>query len=182
MTLMTQDKGSDSTTGAPPKAEYQVDDIDQELDDDDFDDAHKDLYMTFRIDNQNYGIQILDVNEIVGLHTITEVPDVPPYVKGMINLRGTVIPVIDVRLRFNMEEREYDSRTCVVVVTVTGATVGLVVDRVNEVGSFSANEISAPPSGGKHRISADYISGMGKKDDQVTILLDTEKLLHERKG
>ncbi len=157
----------------------EQEDLDHELVDEDFDDAHKDLYMTFRIGGQDFGVEILDVNEIVGLQTITEVPDVPNYVKGMINLRGTVIPVIDVRLRFGMEPREYDPRTCVVVVTVEGATVGLVVDRVNEVGAFPEGTISAPPSGGERKLGSEYISGMGKHGEHVTILLDTGKLLYE---
>ncbi len=174
--MLTQEKTSQMTDVQEP------DDLENDLEDEDFDDSHKDLYMTFRIGEQNYGIEILDVNEIVGLDTITEVPDVPNYVKGMINLRGTVIPVIDVRLRFGMDPREYDSRTCVVVVTVQGATVGLVVDRVNEVGAFPADIISPPPSGGDRKMSCEYISGMGKHDNNVTILLDTTKLLYEKLG
>ncbi len=131
---------------------------------------------------EDRGIKILHVNEIVGLDTITELPDVPSYVKGMINLRGTVIPVVDVRNRFEMDSRDYDSRTCVVVIAVGGDTVGLVVDRVNEVVAFPAATISPPPTGTENKASLDYISGMGKKDEQVTILLDTGKLLFEKQG
>ena len=149
-------------------------------DEDEFDDAHRNLFMTFRIGEQDYGIEILDVNEIVGLQTITEVPDVPGFVKGMINLRGNVIPVVDVRLRFGMEEREYDPRTCVVVVTVGDATVGLVVDRVNEVGTFPPESISPPPDQpGERAARSDFISGLGKQGDHVTILLDTARLLQQ---
>lgn len=142
------------------------------------DDANKDRYMTFRIAEQNYGVEILHVTEIVGLQDIAEVPDVPSYVKGMINLRGNVIPVIDVRLRFGMPEREYDDRTCVVVVTVGSATVGMIVDRVNEVAVFGDKSISPPPQRNEASPGSEYINGLGKNGEAVTILLDTSQLIY----
>jgi purine-binding chemotaxis protein CheW len=145
------------------------------------DDAHKDRYMTFLIGDQNYGIDIMHVTEIVGLQDIAEVPDVPSYVKGMINLRGNVIPVIDVRDRFGMTERDYDARTCVVVVTVGGSTVGLIVDRVNEVAVFPEEQISQPPQRGETSQGSEYICGLGKQGEQVTILLETNRLIYGNK-
>jgi purine-binding chemotaxis protein CheW len=154
----------------------------EEVEDSSFDDAQKDRYMTFGIAGQNYGIEILNVTEIVGLQTIAEVPDVPHYVKGMINLRGNVVPVVDVRLRFGMEEREYDDRTCVIVVNCEGSTVGMIVDFVNEVAVFSEDHISPAPKKGEHSLSSEYISGMGKQGEKVTILLDINRLLHGEKA
>ncbi len=153
-----------------------------EMDDGSFDDAQKDRYMTFGIAGQNYGVEILNVTEIVGLQTIAEVPDVPHYVKGMINLRGNVVPVVDVRLRFGMEEREYDDRTCVIVVSCSGSTVGMIVDFVNEVAVFPEENISPAPKRGEHGLNSEYISGMGKQGEKVTILLDINCLLHGEKA
>ncbi len=161
-----------------PKAELENKYAEILEDEDDFDDAQKDRFMTFLIGEQNFGFEILHVTEIVGLDDITEVPDVPNYVKGMINLRGNVIPVIDVRLRFGMEPKEYDARTCVIVVTLDRATVGMVVDSVNEVSVFRDEDISVPPQGGKNSLDGDYIKGMGKQGDNVTILLDIMELLY----
>ena len=149
----------------------------EDQEDEFFDDAQKDRYMTFGIAEQNYGIEILSVTEIVGLQDIAEVPDVPRYVKGMINLRGNVIPVVDVRLRFGMAEREYDDRTCVIVVTVENNTVGMIVDFVNEVAVFPEQNISPPPTQGEHALANDYIQGLGKQGEKVTILLDIQRLL-----
>ena len=156
-------------------------DSQEEMDDGSFDDAQKDRYMTFGIADQNYGVEILNVTEIVGLQTIAEVPDVPGYVKGMINLRGNVVPVVDVRLRFGMEEREYDDRTCVIVVNCGGATVGMIVDFVNEVAEFPEASISPAPKRGEQGLSNEYISGLGKQGEKVTILLDINSLLHGEK-
>ena len=96
-------------------------------------DSQEGQFLTFTIAEQEYGIEIRHVTEIIGIQTITGLPDVPEFVKGVINLRGKVIPVIDVRLRFAMPERAYDERTCIVVVNINDASVGLVVDTVSEV-------------------------------------------------
>ncbi len=101
----------------------------------------------------------------------------PTYLKGVINLRGSVIPVIDVRLRFNMQERDYDDRTCLVVVRVEEVTVALVVDRVNEVSEISSEMIEPPPR--TNVCSSHYLKGMGKVGDAVKILLDVRTLLGE---
>lgn len=136
----------------------------------------KDLYLTFQIGKEDFGIDIGDVIEIVGIQKITEVPDMPDYIRGVINLRGKVIAVMDVRLRFNMEPRDYDDRTCVIVVTVNDLTVGLLVDRVNEVVEIAENLIeNAPPTQSEDQ----YIKGLGKIGQEVKILLNVPNLVKE---
>ena len=141
-------------------------------------DTLKNMYLTFRLGNEDYGIEIRYVTEIVGMQKITEVPDMPVFVKGVVNLRGQVIPVLDMRLRFHMESRPYDERTCIVVVNINETQVGLVVDTVNEVRNIDAEQISPPPrTAGAD--SAQYIQGMGKVNEEVIILLEGQRLLYE---
>lgn len=142
------------------------------------DDSIDDMYLTFELGNEVYGIGIGYVTEIVGIQNITEVPDMPVFVKGVVNLRGQVIPVLDVRLRFNMPDREYDERTCIVVVNINNIQLGLVVDTVNEVMTIDESHISPPPKIASAN-SARYIKGMGKIGDEVKILLDVQRLLFE---
>ena len=141
-------------------------------------DTLKNMYLTFRLGNEDYGIEIRYVTEIVGMQKITEVPDMPIFVKGVVNLRGQVIPVLDMRLRFHIESRSYDERTCIVVVNIEETQVGLVVDTVNEVRHIDDEQISPPP-----RIAgadaAQYIQGMGKVNEEVIILLEGQRLLYE---
>ena len=141
-------------------------------------DTLKNMYLTFRLGHEDYGIEIRYVTEIVGMQKITEVPDMPIFVKGVVNLRGQVIPVLDMRLRFHMESRDYDERTCIVVVNIAGAQVGLVVDTVNEVRNIDDDQISPPPKTAGAD-SAGYIQGMGKVGESVIILLEGQRLLHE---
>lgn len=142
-------------------------------------DAQKDKYLTFNVGDELFGFEIEHVTEIVGIQKITEVPDMPLYVKGVINLRGLVIPVIDVRLRFGLDEREYDDRTCVIVVKLNEISVGLIVDIVREVINIPLALVSQPPRiyGGA---GEQYIKGMGKLDEVVVILLEVTKLLYEK--
>lgn len=152
--------------------------FDDELYDEDDEDTLKDKFLTFRIRGEDYGIEIRYVTEIIGIQKITEVPDVPEFVKGVINLRGKVIPVMDVRIRFKLEEREYDDRTCIIVVNINETTVGFIVDRVSEVTNIPEDQIEPPPQiskGGSSR----YIKGMGKVGDEVKILLDVNCLLYD---
>lgn len=153
--------------------------LEEDLDEEGDEDAQKDKYLTFQIGKEVYGIEIRHVTEIIGIQKITEVPDMPDFVKGVINLRGQVIPVMDVRLRFRMEPREYDERTCVVVVRVNDTAVGLVVDTVNEVADIPESDISPPPKVSRGA-SSQYIQGMGKIGNQVKILLDVQKLLFHK--
>ena len=155
-----------------------LNDEEEDLWDESEDDAMKDRYLTFRVGDEVYGIEIAYVTEIVGMQKITEVPDMPDFVRGVINLRGQVIPVIDVRARFRMEDRKYDDRTCVVVVQLNETSIGLVVDTVNEVMDIPAAQVSPPPKIGQGEGNR-YIKGMGKVGEQVKILLDVSKLLFD---
>ncbi len=143
---------------------------------DESEDTLKDMYLSFRLGDEDYCLEIRHVTEIVGIQKVTEVPDMPHYVRGVVNLRGQVIPVIDMRLRFNMPGRDYDERTCIVVISLHNSQVGLVVDTVNEVRSIEESSVSPPPKGGGAE-SAQYIRGLGKVGDSVKIILDTNKLL-----
>jgi len=151
-----------------------------DLDDDDLfddEDTQKDKYLTFRIATEDYGIAIANVTEIIGIQNITEIPEMPNYIKGVINLRGKVIPVMDVRLRFKLPPRDYDERTCIVVVEIDGSSVGLVVDTVNEVADIPEDQVEPPPK--SKRKGGSYIQGIGKIDKEVKILLDINKILYE---
>jgi purine-binding chemotaxis protein CheW len=138
-------------------------------------------YLTFSLANEEYGIGILKVKEIIGMMPITPVPQTPHFVKGVINLRGKVIPVIDLRLKFGMEAIDYNERTCIIVVETSGTTasyimMGLVVDSVSEVVNIKDEDIEDAPAFGA-RLSTEYILGMAKAGDSVKILLDIDKVL-----
>ena len=150
--------------------------IEDDFYDDDEEDTQKDKYLTFTVGKEDYGIEICFVTEIIGIQKITDVPDMPAYVKGVINLRGKVIPVMDVRLRFKMPERGYDDRTCIVVVNVNGSAVGLVVDTVREVVDIPAQQIELPPEVAQGNLQR-YIKGLGKMGEDVKILLDVDNLV-----
>ncbi len=141
-------------------------------------DTLKDMFLSFRLGEEDYCLEIRHVTEIVGIQKVTEVPDMPSFVKGVVNLRGQVIPVIDMRSRFNMPGRAYDERTCIVVVSLNGSLVGLVVDTVNEVRTIESQNVSPPPKGVGAE-GARYIRGLGKVGDSVKIILDTSKLLFD---
>jgi len=137
-------------------------------------------YLTFSLANEEYGIGILRIKEIIGMMPITEVPQTPYYVKGVINLRGKVIPVMDLRLRFGMEAIDYVERTCIIVVEIEGQDgkilTGIVVDAVSEVLNIKAEELEETPSFGA-KLKTDYILGMAKMEGGVKILLDIDKVL-----
>jgi purine-binding chemotaxis protein CheW len=137
-------------------------------------------YLTFSLGEEEYGIGILKVKEIIGMMRITPVPQAPAFIKGVINLRGKVIPVIDLRLRFGMDETGYTERTCIVVVEIEGSEaklhIGVVVDSVSEVLNIKASDIEDPPSFGT-TLSADCILGMAKTGEGVKILLDIARVL-----
>jgi purine-binding chemotaxis protein CheW len=137
-------------------------------------------YLTFVLAEEEYGIAILKIKEIIGMMPITSVPQTPDYVTGVINLRGKVIPVIDLRLRFGMPPRDYTDRTCIVVVEMATdqvkVEVGIVVDAVSEVLNIKGSDIEPPPSFGAS-VSTEYISGMAKISGGVKMLLDIDKVL-----
>lgn len=140
-------------------------------------DTQKGRYLTFTLDDNIYGLQIRFVTEIIGVQTATRVPETPEYVKGIINLRGRIIPLIDVRLKFGKEEIEYNERTCIIVIDVDSVAVGLIVDKVDDVLSLDDTQIALPPSGGSIGFENRYIEGIGKVGDMVILLLDAEKVL-----
>jgi purine-binding chemotaxis protein CheW len=142
----------------------------------DNEDTQKDKYLTFHLAGEDYGMEIRYVNEIIGIQNITDVPDMPDFIRGVINLRGKVIPIMDVRLRFGLDAREYDDRTCIIVANVENTEVGLVVDEVSEVADIPEVNVEPAPRTGKNQETS-YIQGMGKINEQVKILLDVHKLL-----
>ncbi len=137
-------------------------------------------YLTFVIKKEEYGISILKIKEIIGMMPITSVPQTPEFVKGVINLRGKVIPVVDLRLRFGMEAIEYTERTCIIVVEIEGQAgtvmIGIVVDAVSEVLNIKGEHIEETPTFGT-RLNTDYILGMAKMEGGVKILLDIDRVL-----
>lgn len=141
-------------------------------------DTLKGRYLTFTIGNECYGIEIKYVTEIIGMQEITEIPELPEYVKGIINLRGKIIPLMDIRLRFKKEPREYNDRTCVIVVDIKDLSLGLIVDSVAEVLTIPEEDIVEPPQMNKN-INNRYIKNIGKVGSDVKLLLDCERLLTE---
>jgi purine-binding chemotaxis protein CheW len=140
-------------------------------------DTQKDKFLTFCLGAEVYGIEIKYVTEIIGLQVITEVPDLPEYVKGIINLRGKIIPVIDVRLRFRKQAREYNDRTCVIVVDIKEIAVGLIVDTVAEVLTIAEQDIVPPPQVSSGTYQQRYIKAIGKVGNDVKLILDCDRLL-----
>jgi purine-binding chemotaxis protein CheW len=151
---------------------------DVDLIDDDEEDTQKDRYLTFRLGDEDYGIEIQYVTEIVGILKISVIPDMPEFIRGVINLRGKVIPVMGVRERFHMPHRDYDERTCVIVVRMGETSVGLLVDTVKEVINIPAANVSEPPRVARAE-SARYFKGIGRVGEDVKLLIDVDKLLHE---
>ncbi|MEN6350401.1 MAG: chemotaxis protein CheW [Syntrophomonas sp.] len=146
---------------------------------DESEDTQKGKFLTFMIGRTEYGIEIRFVTEIIGgIQAITTVPEVPGYVKGIINLRGKIIPVIDVNLRFKKQAKEYNDRTCIIVIDIEHLSVGLIVDNVAEVLSIADENIVPPPAAwaGFHN---GYIKGIGKVGTEVKLLLDCDKLLSD---
>jgi len=140
-------------------------------------DTQRGRYLTFTLEDNIYGLPIRFVTEIIGVQIATKVPETPDYVKGIINLRGRIIPLIDVRLKFGKEEIPYDERTCIVVIDVNNVAVGLIVDKVDDVLTLEEGQIALPPTGGSVGFENRYIEGIGKMNDTVLLLLDAEKLL-----
>ncbi len=137
-------------------------------------------YLTFSLAEEEYGIGILKIKEIIGMLPITSVPQTPDFVKGVINLRGKVIPVIDLRLRFSMGEIDYTERTCIIVVEIDGQAgtvlIGIVVDSVSEVLNVKGDDIADTPTFGT-QLDTEYILGMAKMEGGVKILLDINRVL-----
>ncbi|HPJ75218.1 MAG TPA: chemotaxis protein CheW [Clostridia bacterium] len=139
-------------------------------------DTQKDRYLTFSIGTESFGVDIKYVTEIIGIQPITIVPEVPDYVKGIINLRGKIIPVIDIRLKFKKESIEYDDRTCIIVVDVDDVTAGFIVDNVTEVITIAGDDIVPPPEY-KECFQNNYIKNIGKTPNGIKLLLDCQMIL-----
>ena len=137
-------------------------------------------YLTFTLDNEDHGIGILKIKEIIGMMPVTPVPQTPEFVKGVINLRGKVIPVVDLRLKFSMEEIDYTERTCIIVVEIAAqdgtVQIGIVVDSVSEVLNIKGDDIEDTPTFGT-KLNTDFILGMAKMGGGVKILLDIDRVL-----
>lgn len=133
-------------------------------------------YLTFSLGKEEYGVEILKVREIIGLMHITAVPRMPDFVKGVINLRGKVIPVIDLRAKFGMDGVETTEETCIIVVDIEKILIGVFVDRVSEVLDIQDSNIEDSPDFGSN-VSTDFILGMGKAKDKVIMIIDIAKVL-----
>jgi len=140
-------------------------------------------FLTFLVANEKYGLEILKVREIIEMMDVTSVPTTPAFVRGVINLRGKVIPVVDLRLKFGMEAKENTQRTCIIVVnlarTAQEMTMGIIVDEVSDVLDIDQDQIEPPPFFGVN-IRTDFILGMGKVDQKVVMMLDIDRVLSEQ--
>lgn len=143
-------------------------------------DTQLDKYVTFKSGNEYFGLKIQYVNEIIVYQEITQIPESEDYIKGLINLRGKIIPVIDVRIRFKQEPIEYNDRTCIIVINVKDTVVGLIVEKIAEVVEIKEENILASPSlGHEDKSQNKYVYGIGKVGENVKLLLDPDKLLRD---
>ncbi|MBO5459305.1 MAG: purine-binding chemotaxis protein CheW [Lachnospira sp.] len=142
-------------------------------------DTQKGKYMTFKSGHEYFGIEIKYINEIIGMQKITAIPEVENYIKGLINLRGKIIPVIDVRIRFNQEPFEYTDRTCIIIINVKSTVVGLIVEKIAGVENIEESDIEPPPTLSMGNVKNKYVYGLGKTGDSVKLLLDPEKLIKD---
>ena len=133
-------------------------------------------FLTLFLGDEEYGLEILKVQEIIGIMEITPIPNTPLFIRGVVNLRGKVIPVMDLRVKFGMEAIEETDETCIIVVLVEGIAMGLVVDRVSEVTDIQGEDVEDAPSFGTD-VDTDYILGIAKSEDRVRMLLDIDKVL-----
>lgn len=154
-------------------------DDDLYLIDDDDDLQSNNKYLLFNLGNEVFGLKISCIIQIVEMQKITEVPDMPSYIRGVINQRGKVIPLMDLRVRFGMDERDYDDRNCIIIVSVHDTFIGFVVDTVAEVHDIDDANIDPSPGFKNESLKEKYISGLGKIGDEVKILLDVEKIISQ---
>ena len=133
-------------------------------------------YVTFAIGEETYGVEVLKVQEIIGMTQITHVPNSMDFMKGVINLRGSVVPVVDMRIKFRMDEREYDAFTVILIVEVQERLIGLIVDSVSDVVGIPVESMQETPHFSAN-IETDYIKGIGNRDDQLIIILDVDEIL-----
>ena len=138
-----------------------------------------DQFVTFKLEDEEYGIEILKVHEIIGYQGFAKVPNVPCFIKGVLNLRGSVVPVIDMRLKFNMAEKAYDNYTVIVILEVQERIIGAIVDAVSDVVALSPKEIQDTPDFSSG-VRVDFIKGLGRKDEKLIIMLDIDRILGEQ--
>lgn len=143
-------------------------------------DSQKGKFMTFQTGKEYFGISISYVNEIIVMQPITAIPEVADYIKGLINLRGKIIPVIDVRVRLKMEPKEYTDRTCIIVINVKSTVIGLIVEKIAEVDTINDDDIVPPPMlGRKENEQNKYVYGLARTGNTVKLLIDPEKLIND---
>lgn len=143
-------------------------------------DVQQGKYMTFKSGNEYFGLKLQYVSEIIPFQAITAIPETEDYIKGLINLRGKILPVIDVRLRFKQDPFEYNDRTCIIVINVKDTVVGLIVEKIAEVVEIPDENILPPPSIGRmDKAQNQYVYGIGRVGDSVKLLLDPDKLLND---
>ena len=133
-------------------------------------------YVTFLVGDETYGVPVLKVQEIIGMTDITHVPNSLEFMKGVINLRGTVVPVVDMRMKFEMNVRDYDNFTVIIIVEIQGKLIGMIVDTVSDVLDISTKDIQETPHFSA-KIETDYIDSIGQKDDLLVIILDVDNIL-----
>lgn len=143
-------------------------------------DLQKGQFMTFQTGREYFGIGISYINEIIQMQPITAVPEVEDYIKGLINLRGKIIPVIDIRVRFKMEPLEYTDRTCIIVINVKSMVIGVIVEKIAEVVTITDDDIVPPPTLGRRDSEQNkYVYGLARIGDSIKLLLDPEKLVKD---
>ncbi|MFA5340358.1 MAG: chemotaxis protein CheW [Clostridia bacterium] len=138
--------------------------------------SSRDMYLTFKIEEEEYGFDISSVTEIVGMQPVTPIPEAANYIKGIINLRGRIIPVIDLRLKFGKPEKEYNERTCIIVISYGDMTIGFIVDNVSEVITLKEDQLVPLPSYGKD-LTSNYVKTIGKADNGIKLLLDCNRII-----
>lgn len=146
---------------------------------DNSDDTQKNRFLTFMIEEVGYGLEIQHISEIINVQNITRIPELPEYIKGIINLRGKIVPVMDMRLRFGKPHRKYDDRTCIIVIDMDDVTIGLIVDSVSEVMTIQEADITDPPQSGA--AGSGCIHKLGKTQSGIKLLLDCQRLFSEEK-
>lgn len=135
-------------------------------------------FVTFLLAEEEYGVDIMKVQEIIGYQGFTKIPNLPTFIKGVLNLRGTVVPVIDLRTKFYLDEKEYNKFTVIIVLVILGRIMGMIVDAISDVVSLNEDEIEPTPDFGT-RVQTKFIKGMGKKGEKFVILLDIDKVMTE---
>ncbi|SFA86651.1 purine-binding chemotaxis protein CheW [Acetitomaculum ruminis DSM 5522] len=150
-----------------------------DVNEDESEDTQKDKFMTFKSGNEEFAIELQYVSEIVEMQRITEIPETEDYIKGLINLRGKIIPVIDVRIRFKQDPIEYTDRTCIIITNIKSTVVGLIVEKIAGVVTLKSEDIVPPPQVSELQRRNKYVYGLGKSGDSVKLLLSPEKLIRD---